>query len=244
LFELTGLQTGIATLEEIRNALLDFKKTGKFIVAFSNSYTQGTYYLASVADKIYMNPGGTVDFVGLSAEIMFYKKTLEKLDIEPEIIRHGKFKSAMEPFMYDKMSPENREQIRKYMGSIWSHIVIKISESRNISAEKLNFIADNLLLWNDSSSVSLGVVDTMLYKDQVLDTLARLVNIEKSKNLLFVTHHKYLRVPKPHNEKGYTRDKIAIIYASGDIVPGEQGEGSIGSERISKAIAMPAGLVH
>ncbi|HJZ39028.1 MAG TPA: signal peptide peptidase SppA [Bacteroidales bacterium] len=234
--ELSGLRAGIATLEEIRNALLDFRKSGKFIVAFSNSYTQGTYYLASAASKIFLNPGGTVDFVGLSAEVMFYKKTLEKLDIEPEIIRHGKFKSAMEPFMYDKMSPENREQIQTYMGSIWDHIVGQIAESRHVTPEKLNSVADNLLLWNDSSTVSLGIVDTLLYKDQVLDTLAQLVNINNSKNLKFVTHHKYLRTPKLRNEKGYTRDKIAVIYAAGDIVTGEQGEGSMGSERISKAV--------
>jgi protease-4 len=103
--ELSGLQTGIATIEEIRNALLEFKTSGKFIVAFSDTYTQGSYYLASVADNLYLNPGGSVNLIGLSAEIMFYKKTLEKLDIQPEIIRHGRFKSAVEPFLYDKMSP-------------------------------------------------------------------------------------------------------------------------------------------
>ncbi len=122
--ELSQLKTGIATVEEIRNALLNFKKSGKFIVAFGDSYSQGSYYLASTADKIFLNPGGSVDFVGLSAELMFFKKTLEKLDIEPEIIRHGKFKSAVEPFMYDKMSPENREQIKTYIGSIWNHMLL------------------------------------------------------------------------------------------------------------------------
>jgi protease-4 len=234
--ELTRLDAGIATVEEIRDALIDFQKSGKFIVAFSDNYAQKSYYLASVADKIYLNPAGLISFVGLSAEIMFYKNTLEKLDIEPEVIRHGKFKSAVEPFMYDKMSPENREQIRTYIGSIWDHMVHNISESREISPEKLNDFADSLLAWNNSSAITLHMIDTILYKDQVLDTLAKLVQLKKTKDLHFVTHQKYLKVPKPRNEKGYTRDKIAVIYASGDIVTGDFGNKNISSERISKTI--------
>lgn len=234
--ELSGLQAGIATIEEIRNALLDFKKSGKFVVAFSDSYSQGTYYLASAADKIYLNPGGSVDFIGLSAELMFYKKTLEKLDLEPEIIRHGKFKSAVEPFMYDKMSPENREQIKTYVGSIWNHIVEQIAVSRNTTANKLNAFADSLLLWNNNSAIAYGMIDTTLYKDQVLDTLASMVSVDSPKELKFVTHQKYIRVPKTKEDKTYTRNKIAVIYAEGDIVTGEQGEGTIGSDRIARTI--------
>jgi protease IV len=234
--DLSGLDAGIATVEEIRNALLGFRKTGKFIVAFSSNYSQKAYYLASAADKIYMNPGGSVDFIGLSAELMFFKNTLEKLDIKPEVIRHGRFKSAVEPFMYDKMSPENREQIRKYVGSIWDHMILKISESRHIPVEKLNSFADNLLLWNNASAIASNILDTLLYRDQVLDTLARLSGVSKTKDLNFVSYQKYLKVPKPRDEKGYTRNKIAVIYAEGDIVMGDPGEGSIGSESISKVI--------
>jgi len=234
--ELSSLQAGIATIEEIRNALLDFRKSGKFIVAFSDSYSQRTYYLASAADKIYLNPGGSVDFVGLSAEIMFYKKTLEKLEIKPEIIRHGKFKSAVEPFMYDKMSPENREQIHTYVGSIWDHMVMQVAVSRNISTDSINNFADSLLMWNNAAVIRYGLIDTLLYKDQVLDTLASLVKVENASELRLITYQKYLRVPSTHENKGYSRNKIAVIYASGDIVSGEQGEGSIGSARIAKAI--------
>jgi protease-4 len=233
--DLSGINAGIATVEEIRNALIDFRKSGKFIVAFSDSYSQKAYYLASAADKIYMNPGGSVDFIGLSAEIMFYKKALEKLDIKPEIIRHGKFKSAVEPFMYDKMSPENREQIHTYVGSIWDHMVQKISESRHVPAEKLNLFADSLMLWNNASAISYHMIDTLLYRDQVMDTLARLARVNQAKDLNFVSHQKYLRVPKKI-EKEYTRYKIAIIYAEGDIVMGDPGEGGIGSESVSRAI--------
>jgi protease-4 len=234
--ELSELQAGIATLGEIRAALLDFKKSGKFIVAFSNTYSQGSYYLASVADKIYLCPGGSVNFIGLSAELMFYKKTLEKLGVEPEIIRHGKFKSAVEPFMYDKMSPENREQIKTYVGSIWNQLVDQIAASRKQSSHRLNAFADSLLLWDNRSAITHGMIDTLLYKDQVLDTLASLVQINNSKDLAFITHQKYLRVPKTNSDKSYTRKKIAIIYAEGDIMPGEQGEGVISAEKIARTI--------
>ena len=234
--ELSGLQTGIATIEEIRNALTDFKKTGKFIVAYGDIYTQGSYYLASVADKIYVNPEGSVNLIGLSAEIMFYKKALEKLDIQPEIIRHGKFKSAVEPFMYDKMSPENREQIRVYVGSIWDHMVEQMAASRGILKERINDFADSLLLWNSSSAIAYRIIDTTLYKDQVLDTLARLSGTDHSKDLNFITHQKYLRVPVTSYGKGYSRNKIAVIYAEGDIVMGEPSDGIIGSDKVARSI--------
>ncbi len=234
--DLSNISAGIATVEEIRNALMDFKNSGKFIVAFSDSYSQKAYYLASIADKVYMNPGGSVDFIGLSAEILFFKKALEKLDIKPEIIRHGRFKSAVEPFMYDKMSPENREQIHKYVGSIWDHMVGKISESRRIETQELNLFADSLLLWDNASAIRYNIIDTLLYRDQVMDTLARLSSVNRAKDLHLISHQKYLRVPKPRGDKPYTRNKIAIIYAEGDIVSGDPGEGSIGSEAISKTI--------
>lgn len=232
--QLSGLQTGIATIEEIRNALLNFKKSGKFIIAFSDTYTQGSYYLASIADKIYLNPGGSVNLIGISADLMFFKKTLEKLDIEPEIIRHGKFKSAVEPFLYDRMSPENREQIRTYVGSIWDHMVQQISESRNIKPDQINRFADSLLLWDIKAAQNYGLIDAALYKDQVLDTLARLTGRNQAKDLQFIGHSKYLRVPS--KDRKYSRNEIAVIYAEGDIVPGEVNDGFIGSEVISRTI--------
>jgi protease IV len=234
--DLSFLDAGIATVEEIRNALIDFRKSGKFVVAFSDNYSQKAYYLASASDKIYMNPGGTLDLIGLRAEIMFYKKTLEKLDIKPEIIRHGKFKSAVEPLIYDKMSPENRKQIQTYVGSIWDHMLNQIAEARHVPVERLNSYADSLLFWNPVSAISCGVMDTLLYRDQVMDTLARLAKVEKAGDLHFVTHQKYLKVRKPREEKVYTRNKIAVIYAEGNIVTGDPGEGNIGSESLSKTI--------
>jgi protease-4 len=136
LMNLTSIKAGIATTDEIRNALLDFRQSGKFIYAYSESFTQGAYYLASVADKIYLYPEGDVDFRGLHADLMFFKGTLDKLEIQPEIIRHGKFKSAVEPFMYDKMSPENREQVSVFLHSIWTNMLESISASRKIDVSQ------------------------------------------------------------------------------------------------------------
>lgn len=140
--EFSLIQARMATIEEIRNALLDFKKSGKFIIAYAEVYTQGSYYLASVADKIYLNPQGSIDFVGLRTEMMFFKGTLDKLGVEAQIIRHGKFKSAVEPFMGDKMSQENKLQVTEFINSIWAHYLSGISEQRHITKDKLNILAD------------------------------------------------------------------------------------------------------
>ena len=129
---LNSLQTGIATVEEIRNALLDFKTSKKFIYAYSESYSQGEYYLASLADKIYLYPEGDIDFRGFRAELMFLKGTLEKLELQPEVIRHGKFKSAIEPFILDKMSPENREQTQKFISSLWNQFVKVVKKFKKL----------------------------------------------------------------------------------------------------------------
>lgn len=234
--QLSGMQTGIATIEEIRNALIDFKASGKFIVAFSEIFSQGSYYLASVSDRIYITHGGSLPFTGLSADLFFYKNMLEKLDLEPEIIRHGKFKSAVEPFMNDKMSDENREQIKTYVGSIWHYMLGQIAESRKTFVENLNTLADNLLFWDNNNLIRYDLIDGILYKDQVLDTLANLVDISKAKDLEFVSHGKYLRVPEKSEKKKYSSNKVAVIYAEGDIVSGDQGDGYIGSERIARTI--------
>ncbi len=136
----TGLlPTGWATTEEIRNALLKFRESGKFVISYSDYIlTQQCYYLSTAADKIYINPGSMVDFKGLSSEVMFYKKALEKIGVEVQVTRHGKFKGAVEPFILDKLSDENKAQIKDYAGSLWNQIINDISESRNIPAEQLN----------------------------------------------------------------------------------------------------------
>jgi len=234
--EIDAVGGGAATTDEIRNALIDFKESGKFIISYSDVYSQKAYFLASVADKIYMNPEGAVDWIGLRAEIMYYKNFLEKLGVEPQIIRHGKFKSAVEPFMLDKMSPENREQTLTYMGSIWNHWVDGISKSRNISVQELNRLADNMVIRNGKTSLENHLVDSLIYKDQVIDKLKSLTGTPEKKDLVSVTIDNYAKVPTPLKGKGLSKNKIAVIYASGEIVMGNETEGTIGSNGISKAI--------
>ena len=234
LLNLTSIQSGMATTEEIRNAFLDYKKSGKFIYAYSESYTQGAYYLASVADKIYLYPEGDVDFRGLHADLMFFKGTLEKLEIQPEIIRHGKFKSAVEPFMYDKMSDENREQVSTFLNSIWNNILNGISASRNIPVEELQKIADNAEGRNAENALSLHLVDKLSYYDQVLSDLKKKTDQGEKEKIKFVSLKKYVRAYVKGDD--YSAKKIAVVYASGDIVSGEGNEDQIGSDKIAEAL--------
>ncbi|MFP4024083.1 MAG: signal peptide peptidase SppA [Thiohalospira sp.] len=232
--DLTMIPAGIATIEEIRSALIDFKASGKFILSYSDNYTQSTYYLASVADKVYLNPEGLLMWVGLRSEIMFFKEALEKLGIEPQIIRHGKFKSAVEPFMYNQMSAENREQIMTYIGSIWNHMLNGIAHERNVPSEKLNQLADNLELKNAEDALGNGLVDGLKYKDEILAELKELTEKKENEDIKSVSLTKYTKVPK--KRKSLEKDKIAVVYASGSVIMGEGAEGTIGSDRISKAI--------
>ncbi|MGC9374464.1 MAG: signal peptide peptidase SppA [Bacteroidales bacterium] len=232
--DFTLIPAGMATIEEIRSALIDFKASGKFIISFADTYTQSTYYLASIADKVYLNPEGLISWTGMRSEIMFFKEALEKIGIEAQIIRHGKFKSAVEPFMYKQMSPENREQIMTYMGSIWDHMLTRISESRNIPVEKLNTLADNLTLNSADAALEHGFVDGLKYKDEILAELKELTEKKEKDEIKSVTLAKYTKVPK--KRKSLEKDKIAVVYASGSVIMGEGAEGNIGSDRISKAI--------
>lgn len=236
--DLSSLNTGIATIQEIRNALEKFRQSDKFIISYADYYSQKTYYLASVADEIYINPAGGMDFIGLSAQIMFFKNALEKFGIEPVIIRHGKFKSAVEPFMLDKMSEANRVQTKTYINSIWNSIINDISISRNISPENLNKIADSLLLKSVDAAIDLGFINSALYRDELMDLLKNKVQAKKVKEINFVSISKFDKVPKKRkdNEKTLSKDKIAIIYASGEIKTGKSGENTMGSESIVKAL--------
>ena len=236
--QLTGLQAGIATITEIRNALIDFKESGKFIISYSNYYSQATYYLASISDKIYLNPEGSLEMVGLSAQLMFFKNAFDKFGIKPMIIRHGKFKSAVEPYMLDKMSEANREQFETFMGSIWNSILKGISKERHINIDKLNEIADNLLVKNAKSAVELKLVDGLKYYDEIIDLLKIESKIKKDKKLKFVSLNKYNKVPEKRKkgEKGLAKDKVAVIYASGEIVMGKGADNNIGGESLAETI--------
>lgn len=224
---------GFATVQEIRNAIVDFKKSGKFVVAFSDTYNQIAYYLASAADKIYMNPEGNLELLGLKAQVMFYKGTLDKLGVQAQIIRHGKFKSAVEPFMLDKMSAANREQMDALLGSIWNEITAEISKSRNISAEELNSMANNLSAPDGKSAVNAKLVDELLYKDQVIAKLVSFAKTEKDKDPEAISLAKYDQVI-PEDQK-YSKEKIAVIYANGEVVMGSDSK-NLSEKEISATI--------
>jgi protease-4 len=233
--DLSIIPADIATVEEIRNSLLEFKKSGKFIISYSEMYTQKSYYLASLSDKIYLNPVGSMEFKGLAGKVIFFKGMLEKLDIEPQVIRHGKFKSAVEPFVMDKMSDANREQTLTYVTAIWQQMLKGISESRKIPAGQLITIADNFQLQTPEDAISLNFVDKLMYKDELLEDLKSRVGASEVKDLKLLKLNKYISAKKEIDNKG-GGNRIAVIYASGNIISGEGQDGSIGSERISRAI--------
>lgn len=235
--DLTTISAGIADVEELRNALIEFKKSGKFILAHSDYYTHKSYYLASVSNKLYMTNEGEVQFTGLSAQIMFYKDMLEKIGIEPEIIRHGKFKSAVEPFMLSEMSDANREQTLTYIGSIWNTMLDGISAERGIDKATLNLIADSLYINSAKKCVEYKLIDALKYEDEVIDELKTLVGIESKDKLHLVSVENYNNLENKIDQvKEDPSLKIAVIYATGQIMPGKGDETSIGSESLSKTI--------
>ncbi len=233
--DLSDIPAGISTVDEIREGLLDFKSSGKFIWAYSEGYSQKSYYLATVADKLLLNPQGIIEFKGLASEQVFLKGMLEKLDIKPQIIRHGKFKAATEPLFLDKMSPENRRQITELIGSIWDRMLTGITESRKISKTDLNRIADSLKIQTAEDALKYKFVDQLVYKDELLSMLRKQMKIAESKKITLVSMENYTSVADTRKTSA-GGDKIAIIYAAGTISGGEGDDQSIGSERISRAI--------
>ncbi len=205
----------IAQLEELRKALQEFKKTNKWIYVYADNYFQSDYYLASIADKIILNPQGTLLWKGIAMQPAFYKKALEKLDIQVQVFRHGKFKSAVEPFILDKMSDENRQQMRTLIGSIWKDILTKVSKSRNIPEEKLNQLANNLTIRDAKIALNNKMIDLISDEQSTEEMIQKLV--KKDEKNTFVDYHKYKHKSKEEN-KEETESKIAVIYASGQII--------------------------
>jgi protease-4 len=232
--DISSIPSGIASIEEIRNALIEFKKSGKFIYAYSEAFTQPSYYLASVADKIYLHPTGMAELKGLRSEVLFFKGTLDKLGVEPQVFRHGKFKSAVEPFIQDKLSDANREQIRSYIGSIWNHMVDGIAIGRKLSTTQVQDIASKMLVTNAPAAVQFKLVDELKYRDEVLEILQKKTEAKSIDEIEFVSINKMVDVKDTRDKSG--KDKIAIIFAEGDIVDGEGKEGQVGSIEFSKAI--------
>jgi protease-4 len=230
------LPSGWATTEEIRNALLKFREKGKFVISYSDYIlTQECYYLATSADKIFINPGSMVDFKGLSSEVMFFKKALEKIGIDVQVIRHGKFKGAVEPFILDKLSDENRTQIKDYAGSLWNQIIGDISKLRNIPADQLNKLADNLDGNFAPRAFETKLVDGLKYRDELIDTLKIMSGVSKDKELNLISMTKYSKVPDTKTTYS-AKNKIAVIYASGTIVTGKGNDSNIGGNYYADVI--------
>lgn len=229
-----GMMAGKSAAQDIRKGILDFKKSGKFVYAYSENYSQGEYYVASAADKVFLNPQGGMEWKGLSMSLMFYKKTLEKLGVDVQIYRHGKFKSAIEPFMLDKMSEANRLQAETFLNSIWTNMITEIAASRKTSPDVLNKLANELAINFPEDAVSYKLVDDLMYEDEVMNLVKKRLGIKEADKVNLVTHNTYNKF-KP---KGlYTgSNKIAVIYAVGQISGGQGDDEEIGSERIAKAI--------
>lgn len=234
--DLTALRTGWASSSEIRQALLDFKESEKFIISYGEAYTQNAYYLATVADEIYLHPEGAVDFRGLNGQALFIKNMLDKLGIDPQVIRHGKYKSAGEMFFLEQMSPENREQMLAYISSIWNNVLGDIAEARGLSLNRLNEVADAFNTRNAELALDNQMVDGIKYIDQVREIINEKLEQEHDADINFITFSKYKNAPMPKGSiTPRSRDKIAVVYASGNILPGEGSEGTIGTN-VSKAL--------
>lgn len=230
-----GVRAGIAQTQTIRNKLEEFKESGKFINAYADVYDQKSYYLSSVADSIYLNPVGAVDFKGLASEILFYKDLEDKSGVTMEVIRHGKYKSAVEPFLYNEMSKENREQITSFINSIWQEIIEDISKSRNIIVDELNNIADNLLGRNADLALQNNLIDGAIYLDEYENILKSAVGIAEDADLKKISIEDYISTGKGRITSSGS-NKIAVIYAQGEIMYGKGDENYIGQELIIKTL--------
>ncbi len=241
--KVSGVSTNMANLEEIRNALMSFKKSKKFIYAYGEGISQAAYYVSTVSDSIWLNPVGMLQFTGLSSEVIFLKNALAKLEVEPQIIRHGKFKSAIEPLINESMSPENRKQVSTYLNATWNHMLKGIAEKRNISVDGIQGIVNSGKLANAKSALSYKLIDGLRYEDEVLNQLALQTNTSDINDIKFISLNSYNKSVSDKNfatvlgnTNASSKNRIAIIYANGDIESGKGSDEAIGSDRFTKTI--------
>ncbi|VAW25566.1 Signal peptide peptidase SppA (protease 4) [hydrothermal vent metagenome] len=230
-----GVNAGIAQTQAIRDKLLEFKESGKFIFAYADFYDQKSYYLSSVADSIFVNPVGGIDFKGLSSEVLFYKDLQDKTGVKMEVIRHGKYKSAVEPFLYNEMSDNNREQITSFLKSIWNEMLVNISNNRGNMISELNKIADNLLARTPKLAIENNIIDAAIYKDEYVDKLKKVSEISTDEDLNKISISDYISLGKGRI-LSTASNKIAVIYAQGEIIYGKGDEDYIGQDLIIRAL--------
>ena len=227
---------GMAQSKAVRDALEDFKKSGKFVMAYANSYSQQDYYLNSVANTIYLNPVGEMEFKGMSSDVLFFKDFQEKTGVKMEVIRHGKYKSAVEPFLENKMSDANREQITALLNSIWNSVVVDIAKSRNVSVQKLNEIANGLLARTPEMAKAQKLVDVIAYEDVYHNAIKKLLKVDSKEDYESVSILDYTQNFITTSIPTDTPDEIAIIYAQGDIESGEGDVNVIGEGSMRRSI--------
>jgi protease-4 len=234
-----NVQAAPSTLLDMRRAIENFRSSGKFVVAYAENFGQAEYYIASAADEVYMYPEGTFDWRGMNAEIMYYKKLFDKLGVEAQVIRgpNNKFKSAVEPYMYDHMSDENRAQMKTFIDDIWRIMLDDISASRNVTVEQLNLFADSLSFASNDAVQTSGLVNGLRYRDEVMATLKAKAGVaadaddDELNMVKLAEYHK-----SGDDESNYGKEKVAVVYAVGAIESGEGDDATIGSERIAKAL--------
>lgn len=235
---LNAPQVGAAfsTLDEIRKALEDFKQSGKWVIAYSDAYTEGGYYLSTIADKVYMNPTGNVELNGLAIEVQFFKKLFDKLEIKPEVFRVGDFKSAVEPFIRDNMSEENRLQLTEMINGIYAHMTEQVAKSRNLPVERVRDIANKMLVRNSKQALEYGLVDSLYYDDQIKDVIRQKLGLGKDDAIPFIKYSDYRRSIAAVTPGG-SKNEIAVIVADGEILPGKgESAGVVGSATIRDQI--------
>ncbi|WP_452598184.1 signal peptide peptidase SppA [Pontimicrobium sp. MEBiC01747] len=230
------LMAGVSQTKAIRDALLKFKESGKFITAYADVYSQKDYYLSSIADTIYMNPVGIMEFKGLSTERLYYKDFQEKTGLKMEVIRLGKYKSAVEPYLENEMSENNREQISVYLNGLWSEIKSEISQSRNIPTNALNTIADNLLARTPTMAKEAKLIDKIAYRDEYESAIKAAIGIDADKNINTITIEDYSNYVADKKSIQFAKAKIAVIYAEGQIIYGKGNENFVGQGTMGEAL--------
>lgn len=237
LLNLEVVQGGMASLEEVRDALIDFKKGGKFVVAYHETASEKSFYLASVADEIYLHPQGLLEFNGLSSEVMFYKRLFDKVGIEPYIFRVGSFKSAVEPFMRESFSDSARYQTVSFLNSINDHLISQVATARSIAPERLHLISDSMLVHDANDALRLKMVTKLGYFDEVQDYLRARLKLDKDDKPSLVSLNEYTDNDEADEKEGNTSgNRIAVIYAEGDIVGGKGSDSNIGGTKFAEAI--------
>ena len=229
------MSLGMASLEEIRDAVLRFRQSGKWVIGYSDYYTQASYYMSTAAEKVYLNPEGGVEWVGLASGVLFYKGLLDKMDLQPEVIRHGAYKAAVEPFIMDRMSPENRRQTEELIGTIWSHVVGGIARARSLDSAALQQYASTLAIGDAALAVEKKMVDSLAYSADMEAMLAGMTGQQETR---FISLEDYVMQGQVGSSGGKgSGNRIAVLYAEGDIVDGEAPEREVGGETLAAKLA-------